>query len=474
MELGLIIGLIALSFLAAIRISVNLYQKVVPDPSFKGFSIANQDATLSQVVLSVLATTLGGAITIGFIGLVYRSGTAFYIAGLSFLIGLTMLYATISKIRTQVADGKITNFEQYIAGGNNWLLMLVSIVNIFAFIGLLASQIISLKLIILLRFPQYIEWLFPVIIVMVIIYTALYGLMGIMENDKVQLLAIMLWVFAIIFALFSDFPGVSAISALPQEMLNGLSMGIPFIVAVIIFLPWTALARADYWQRIVAAKSDSDAKSAYGILIVTMFFMYSLFALCGLYLAATTPGLDFNKAPFEILKSLPDSFITFAVVGIVAALVSSADSFLNISTISIMSLVKGISREYGKPSNTGAPISEGEDLQQGRMYRIYAVLIGVGTYLLAMLYDNLGVWVIMATSAVGLIVPSFVGNMILPDGSKVPNIASISSGIIIYATALITDAIKPDEAFVYAILGATVVYVLTLYVFGKILKKESQ
>ena len=470
MELGLIIALIALSFLAAIRISVNRYQKVIPNPSYKGFSIANQDASLSQVVLSVLGTTLGGAITIGFIGLVYRSGTAFYIAGLSFLIGLTMLYATISKIRKQVAEGNITNFEQYIAGGNNWLLMLVSVVNIFAFIGLLASQIISLKLILLIRFPQYSEWLFPAIILMVIIYTAMYGLMGIMENDKVQLSAIMLWVGAIIFALTSDFQGVSKITALPQEMLNGLSMGIPFIVVVIIFLPWTALARADYWQRIVAAKNDTDAKSAYGILIVTMFFMYSLFVLCGLYLAAITPGLDFNMAPFEILKSLPKSFITFAVVGIVAALVSSADSFLNISTISIMSLVKGISREFGSGGKAG---ETEEDSKQGKMYRIYAVLVGISTYILVMLYDNLGVWVIMATSAVGLIVPSFVGNMIKPKGSKTPNIASISSGIVIYAIALITDTIKPDEAFVYAILGATIVYAATLYVFGKILHKES-
>jgi len=470
MELGLVIALVLLSFLAAIRLSIRTYGKVIPDPSYKGFSMANQDASLSQVILSVLATTLGGAITIGFIGLIYRSGTAFYIAGLSFLIGLTMLYAMITKIRKQIVDGNIKNFEQYIAGGNNWLLMLVSIVNIFAFIGLLASQIISLKLILLIRFPQISDWLLPAIVLSVIIYTAIYGLMGVMENDKVQLSAIMLWVLAIIVALFSDLPGVEKIPALPKEMLNGLSMGIPFIAVVIIFLPWTALARADYWQRIVAAKNDHDAKAAYGMLIVTMFFMYSLFALCGLYLAATKPGLDFNMAPFEVLKSLPEELVAFAVVGIVAALVSSADSFLNISTLSIMSLVRGISRAMGFQGES----NEAEDSSLGTNYRIYALFVGLLTYLVVLVYDNLGVWVIMATSAVGLLVPSLVGNMINPKGSKAPNIASIGSGIIIYAIALISDSIKPDEAFVYAILGAAAVYVATIYVFGKLLTGEAE
>lgn len=471
MELALIITLVIFSFLAAIRVSVNRFSRIIPLPSFKGFSIANRQASVSQVVLSVLGTTLGGAITIGFIGLIYRSGIAFYIAGLSFLIGLTMLYATIPKIRKQVTNGNITSFEQYIAGGNNWLLILVSIVNIFAFIGLLASQIISLKIILLIRFPQFSEWLFPLIIIMIIIYTAMYGLLGIMENDKVQLSAIMLWVFAIIIALGSDFNGLTNIASLPVDMLNGLSMGIPFIAVVIIFLPWTALTRADYWQRIVAAKSDADAQSAYGILIVIMFFMYTLFALCGLYLAATKPGLDFNMAPFEILNTLPSLIVTLAVVGIVAALISSADSFLNILTISIMSLLKGISQSIGFRNNIVTETAD-EDSRLGKLYRVYAALLGCGAYLLVMLYDNLGVWVIMSTSAFGLIVPSFVGNMIHPNSSKKPNIASIGAGIIIYAIALLTNIIKPDEAFVYAIIGATLVYVATHYVFGKLLAKE--
>ncbi|MCG7969975.1 MAG: hypothetical protein JBO36_04890 [Candidatus Thiodiazotropha taylori] len=471
MELAFISALVAFSFLAAMRTSIQKYRKIIPPPSFVEFSIANREATLSQVILSVLATTLGGAIAIGFIGLVYRSGTAFYIAGLSFLIGLIMLYAMVSSIRRQVSEGSITSFEQYIAGGNSWLMALVGIVNIFAFIGLLVSQIISLKLILLLRFPQYSEWLFPTIIVLVIIYTALYGLMGVMENDKVQLSAILLWVLAIIFALGSDLDGVASIASLPPEMLNGLAMGIPFIAVVIIFLPWTALARADFWQRIVAAESDDNAKSALGVLIVTMFFMYSLFALTGLYLIATNPGLDFNSAPFEILEALPDGLVTFAVVGIVAALISSADSFLNISAISIMSLFRGVSQALGDDRQSTNPSGD-DDLQQGKTYRLFALAVGCTAYLLVMLYDNLGVWVIMATSAVGLIVPSFIGNMIRPDGGKIPNITSIAVGIVIYAIALVSDRIKPDEAFVFAILGATATYLIVLYVFGKMLVKE--
>lgn len=471
MELWLILALIVFSVLAAVRVSINESGSIIPSPSLKGYGVANNNASTSQVILSVLGTTLGGAITIGFIGLIYRNGTAFYIAGLSFLLGLTMLFATISKVRKQAIDNNVTNFEEYLSGGNNYLVILISIVNIFAFIGLLASQIISLKLILQLSIPLHIEWIFPLIIISVVLYTSIYGLLGVMENDKVQLSAIMLWVAAIIFVLMSDTQGVLNITSLDPKQLNGLSMGIPFIVVVIMFLPWTALARADYWQRIVAAKTDNSAKTAYGTLIITMFFMYTLFAICGLYLAANYPGLDYNKAPFEILKFLPDAFVTLAIFGIIAALISSADSFLNISALSIMSLARGISNSLSKQENNNL-VSPQNDEILGRKYRIVTILVGVFSYILVMLYDDLGVWVIMSTSAVGLIVPSFLGNMLNPDGSKTPSIASISVGILCYALALITDKIDPDKAFIVAILGATVTYIVTAVVFKKLLLKQ--
>lgn len=469
MELILVLTLVVVSFLIAIRASVKKYNQIIPPPKLTDYGVSGYSATKWQIVLSVLGTSLGGAITIGFIGLIYKSGVAFYIAGLSFLIGLVMLYAMIPRIRYESIKNGYTSIEQYISGESNALRFLSSIVNVFAFVGLLASQLISLKILILSRFPQLTEYLFPTIFAVIVIYTALYGLLGVMENDKAQLFAILFWVGAILFVLFSDIDGLKKIGEIDESMLNGLGMGIPFVAVVVIFLPWTALARGDHWQRIVAAETDDIAKSAYGILIIVMFLVYTVFTICGLYLVANYPGIDPNNSPLLILNKIPAWLVTFAVVGIVAALISSADSFLNISSISSMYLVQSIAKTFN-PNGSLSKIGNNNDSFSGNIYRLFTVVVGALSYGLVILYDDLGAWVIMATSAVIPMVPAFIGNMLDPAGSKTPSVVSLGFGILCYALALITDIIKPEEAFIVAAVGATIGYLAVKLVFGKLLK----
>ena len=243
-----------------------------------------------------------------------------------------------------------------------------------------------------------------------------------MENDKLQLIVIGLWIAAIIYILSGDLGGVANIQTLDISMLNGLSMGATFVFIAIIFLPWTALARKDHWQRIVAADTDSTAKSAYGVLIIVMFVAYSLFALCGLYLAANYPGIEHNDAPFKILAELPPYLVAFASIGIVAALISSADSFLNITSLSTISLISNFVQANKSTSGIN-------DVNLGKMYRIVTIIIGIAAYQLVVIYDDLAVWVIMATSAFAILVPSFIGSLIKPNNNKIPSVVSVGLGI---------------------------------------------
>lgn len=286
-----------------------------------------------------------------------------------------------------------------------------------------------------------------------------------MENDKLQLIVIGLWIAAIIYILSGDLGGVANIQTLDISMLNGLSMGATFVFIAIIFLPWTALARKDHWQRIVAADTDSTAKSAYGVLIIVMFVAYSLFALCGLYLAANYPGIEHNDAPFKILAELPPYLVAFASIGIVAALISSADSFLNITSLSTISLISNFVQANKSTSGIN-------DVNLGKMYRIVTIIIGIAAYQLVVIYDDLAVWVIMATSAFAILVPSFIGSLIKPNNNKIPSVVSVGLGIATYTIILLSGVVKPDEAFVYATILATIGYLVTLFIFGKILKKK--
>jgi hypothetical protein len=146
MELFFIVLILSGSFVFAMRASRIKHNSLIPPVSLKESSVLNYSGTKGQIVMSVIGTSLGGAITVGFIGLIYRSGLAFYIAGICFLVGLVMLYAMISKIRHSAKENNFYSIEQYMSNGDKILTMLISIVNIFAFMGLLISQIISIKL----------------------------------------------------------------------------------------------------------------------------------------------------------------------------------------------------------------------------------------------------------------------------------------------------------------------------------------
>ena len=80
-EMIIIFTLFVGSFLLAIRGSINKYGAAIPTASLREFGVINYTGTKWQIILSVVGTSLGGAITIGFIGLIYRSGVVFYIAG---------------------------------------------------------------------------------------------------------------------------------------------------------------------------------------------------------------------------------------------------------------------------------------------------------------------------------------------------------------------------------------------------------
>jgi Na+/proline symporter len=191
----------------------------------------------------------------------------------------------------------------------------------------------------LLKFTFNIGFLTAAIIscIIVILYTALAGLSGVILTDLLQfILLLVLMVLVFIPGIWSDTDAFSRFRELPAEFLNGSFYGWSFIIALPLFLSPSVVVRMDIWQRILAAKNEGVARRVSIWSGLGMLPFYILFPLVGMTLKImlSDPVEPRDVTYLFIARHSNEFILGFAVVGLMSALMSSGDSFLNLIAIS--------------------------------------------------------------------------------------------------------------------------------------------
>jgi SSS family solute:Na+ symporter len=122
-----------------------------------------------------------------------------------------------------------------------------------------------------------------VAIISTVFYSAFGGFTRDMWTDVIQMAFITLGVGAILAAESSDSGLRPELAKLPPEFFTVGRNGILFFVGSLFFVAPTFLLRFDLWQRILTAKTDGVAKSAFITSGVIAFFFFAFFGLLGMY-----------------------------------------------------------------------------------------------------------------------------------------------------------------------------------------------
>jgi SSS family solute:Na+ symporter len=312
----------------------------------ENYLVNNRKTKLLPLVVTILATFVGGGTSIGLIAMGYESGFAAIGIGIAYVIGFMLMMRYAGKIRDFGAANRIYSFPQYLSQRftkNRTTLFkrsfstVVNGVNIFIFFFLLAAQFVGMAS--LLRFGFDIGYQHAVVIsaVIIILYTALAGLSGVIFTDMIQFVAIVIMIiFIFIPGVYNDTAQLSRLTELPEEMLNGTFYGYTFLIGLLLFLSPSVLVRMDIWQRMLAAKDAATARKASLWSGIGMLPFYIIFPLVGMSVRISiSPDLNPNDTTYFFLAAHGTEFFTaFAVTGLLAALMSSGDSFLNIVSIS--------------------------------------------------------------------------------------------------------------------------------------------
>jgi len=450
------------------------------------YLVNNRNTKTLPLVFTVLATFVGGGTSIGLMALGYESGFAAVSIGVAYVIGFVIMSFYAGKIRSYGAKYNIYSFPHYLnhkytspeeKSFSRIFSATVSGVNIFIFFFILAAQFVAMAS--LLKYSFEIGYTTAVIIsaLIIIIYTAIAGLSGVILTDMIQFIAIVFMIVLIFIpGIIDDTEFFSRMQELPEEMLNGTQLGWGFLIGTILFLSWSVLVRMDIWQRILAAKSEKVARKVSIWSGIGMLPFYIIFPMVGMAIKlvldrelASSESADvayefISRHTIEVFLmdiNFGPVLLGFAVVGLLSALMSSGDSFLNIISISAVKDFVGWGKKKEKVNKEKAHL----------MIRIATIIFGITALFTALVFPYIVDLMVVGISTITIFAPITLFALISKNAFTYRRVAlfSILSAFIINLILFTYGTMFPEQfqaktSFVPAFVVGSLVLVIGVLV----------
>ena len=442
------------------------------------YLVNNRNTRTLPLVFTTLATFVGGGTSIGLMAMGYESGFAAIGIGIAYVIGFFIITRFAGRIRSIGIEKNIYSFPEFLnkhyttaeeRSFSKWFSATVSGVNIFIFFFLLSAQFVGMAS--LLRFAFDIGYVEAAIIscLVVIAYTAIAGLSGVIITDSIQFIVIVLMILLIFIpGIMDDTGNLTRLRELPEHFINGTYYGYLFLIGLPLFLAPSVMVRMDIWQRLLAARSEKVAKRVSIISGLGMLPFYIIFPLVGMALKIVhTEVIEPKYVAYHFLESHSTAFILgFAVVGLLSALMSSGDSFLNLISISAIRDFVGWKKKQEKSTRMHSRI------------RIAAFIFGFIALYMALVFPRIVDLMVVGLATIVIFVPVTFLALLRKDAFAYRKIAlgSILSGFVanllfFLLGIFVPETFEPKASFIPAFLVA-LLFLLAGIIFG--MKKDNK
>lgn len=313
-----------IAWLIPVFFSVSLV-KIKPDSS--EYFVCGRKAGTGTVAFSIVASCVGGSATISMAGLAWHAGVpAFWLLGAG-CIGLVILYFFLAdKIRTA---GVLTMPE--IVGiylGNNCRYVASCVISI-AWMAILAAQYSAAGVIIsaLTGMDAITSLLAGAAIILA--YTALGGQNSVMKSDIWQFFILFITIALALLFLCQHTPAKEALITAKLELTNDKFSSIRLCYLLFV-IGGSYVVCPMLFGRLLSAKNPASAKK--GTLLAIFGLCLAAILIVAFGLAARgiiPPGCDPEKVLDNVIRhALPEWLANAVLIGILSAVVSSADSCL--------------------------------------------------------------------------------------------------------------------------------------------------
>jgi SSS family solute:Na+ symporter len=394
------------------------------------FFLAGRSLGLFTMIATVCATIIGGGALIGRGGEIFSRGLTAIWLPLPYFIGMlgfSLIAHRINKIGRKHGISSIPDLMN--RRFDSATRIIFSVLIAYTMMATVGSQISATATIVSIVGGQWgisYEMGAFVAALIFVLYTSAAGLFGVVYTDVVQFIMLIISVYIILpIIVLSKIGGVPELLAqIPAEMksLGTDSTIVGYIFTNLLF----SFAGAEMWQRAFASKNEKTARQgmfwgtfAYGLTIIsTMIIGLSAYVL--LPNLVETYGTTDAAIPVLIVSCLPVGLSGITVAGLLAIMMSSSDSYLLISTQTIIDdIIKHI-----RPS-----ITQKTEL---KMSRIITPILGFGALIIALYIKSayaalMFAWTFYAAS-VGL--PAFAA-LFWKKATKAGIISSVLTGFFI-------------------------------------------
>ena len=435
------------------------------------YLVNNRNTPTLPLVFTTLATFIGGGTSIGLIAMGYESGFAAVGIGVAYVIGFFIVSRYAARINRSGRKLNLYSFPEFLNRSYTsnedpafarWFSTTVSGVNIFIFFFLLAAQFVGMATLLKLSFGiAYLEA--AVISCMVVIaYTAIAGLSGVIITDTIQFVVILIMIFFIFIpGVMEDTGGFRDLALLPETYLKGTHYGWMFILGLPLFLAPSVMVRMDIWQRLLAAKDERTAKRVSIYSGLGMLPFYILFPLIGMaaYLQSGNT-LDPKETVWVFLESHASPFVlAFAVVGLLSALMSSGDSYLNLISISAVRDFKGWKKDSARNVK----------LERRKLFLV-TVVFGVIAMVTALVFPHLVDLMVVGLATIVIFAPATILTFLHkhPQKHRRLVLASILSGFTVNLLFFLGGLMFPEQieikaSFIPAFIVASLVLLPAIF-----------
>ena len=428
-------------------------------------------ASQGQIALSLLSSLLGGWMFFGLSAIGYEAGIVGYVVGIAYCTGLLLLAKAAPRIKRAIDNTRSDTMDEYV--GHIYgrpAQIAVSAINLFFFLAVLAAQFIALAafLSIFAQFERH--EIFYVAAMVVIVYTAAAGFKGVLFTDVWQFWIIAVSVLGFSVVALSTVDLGHILETLPPKHLTGTAYGTVFLVGTILFLPATMLVRTDLWQRIASARDIRSVQKALIITTPVLLLFYVLLTNLGIFARAylepgmrpDTTGLTFILVVLQGLEgqitvTAVNGLILLFSLGILAALLSTIDTNLNVVSVALSKLFAARSWrafELGGESQGQHSMAESRALLSTR---IITAVIGVLGVIVARILPDIVDLIVSAGAILLVFVPSAIGAL---RGWRVAHWGALGSVTCGYLAFLVVTALikNPKVSFVPGVVTAAIVY----------------
>ncbi|MCP3659844.1 MAG: hypothetical protein GY830_05820 [Bacteroidetes bacterium] len=305
--------------------------------SIREYSIGNRNFGTGVLVLTLLATWIGGSSSTGLAGAVFKDGI---IMLLPFLAGsLSVLLVGYLVIPRMISFEKNDYSMADIIGrfyGENAKIF-AGFTGFVSSIIVLGAQILALGLTFefLLGMKKINGILFGGGIL--VLYTSFGGIKSVAITDVLEFIILIVIIPIVANLAINKAGGITnVLNNLPKsrfEVFSHSNFRYYFVLFFICLFPIYSLAPISF-QRILMAKSRKQMKKILLLQAVISAVFFIMISLIGFAAYIINPKLDYHIAlPYTIKYVLPIGLRGFAIAGLLAVIMSTGDSILNIGGI---------------------------------------------------------------------------------------------------------------------------------------------